>query len=141
MKDALIGALSLAAIVLVAAAIDFAASWLPGSSEAAFVEAPAGLLGWSAMLLSSATTGYMEETFFRAYMLTRLKEYGASRIAGVVASVVLFTVCHLYEGPLGLANAAFAGLVLSVAYLRSRSVHGPAWAHAAYNTLVFATGQ
>jgi membrane protease YdiL (CAAX protease family) len=104
------------------------------------VEAPHGFQEWAAMFLVCATTGYLEETYFRAYLFVRLEEAGLDEKKGIALSVLLFSLCHIYEGFWGVLNAALAAFVLSIAYLRRKSVHGPAWAHAVYNAIVYMTG-
>jgi membrane protease YdiL (CAAX protease family) len=49
----------------------------------------------------------------------------------------LFSICHIYEGPWGFLNAALSGVVLAYAFLRFRSLHGVAIAHALYNILAY----
>jgi membrane protease YdiL (CAAX protease family) len=58
----------------------------------------------------------------------------------VLFSTVLFSLCHIYEGPWGILNAVLAGIFLSVLFNRYRSIHGIAWAHAAYNMFVYTIG-
>ncbi len=89
--------------------------------------------------VTSLLTGYREELFFRAYMLTRLRQTGVAFPAAVAVSTVLFAVGHLYQGLLGLAFAAVIGVILAIAFRRRRSVHPIGLAHAGYNflTLVF----
>jgi membrane protease YdiL (CAAX protease family) len=136
-RDGLVALAALGALVLIAAATGFLASLLPGGEAAAGLEAPRTVSGWAVVLVSCAVTGYLEEGFFRAYIITRLGDIGVEGLRAVVVSVVLFSLCHLYEGPWGVVNAALAGSALSVAFIRGRSLHGPAWAHGAYNAFVY----
>jgi len=53
---------------------------------------------------------------------------------------VLFSLCHVYEGPWGILNAVLAGIILSLLFIRFRSLHGIAWAHGAYNIFVYTMG-
>jgi membrane protease YdiL (CAAX protease family) len=100
-------------------------------------EAPQGLVQWLIAVLSCLSTGYLEETYFRSYLLTRLEEAGVPFALGLVFSGVLFSFCHAYEGPWGILNAALAGTLLCLVYRRYRSLHGIAWAHGMYNMLVY----
>jgi membrane protease YdiL (CAAX protease family) len=100
-------------------------------------EAPQGLAQWLAAALSCLSTGYLEETYFRAYLLTRLEEAGVPFAMALILSGVLFSFCHVYEGPWGILNAALAGTLLCLVYRRYRSLHGIAWAHGLYNMLVY----
>ena len=91
-------------------------------------------------LLFGITAGYKEEFFFRSYLLSRLEELGIQVPLAVAASTVLFSVGHVYEGPLAVAITAGLGLLLSVSWLRRRSLHVVAIAHGLYNTAVLCLG-
>jgi membrane protease YdiL (CAAX protease family) len=102
-------------------------------------EAPGGPVQWLVTIGACVSTGYFEEGFFRLYLLTRFRETGISAARGICISTLLFALCHVYEGPGGVLNAALAGIVLSLVFTREGSLHGLAWAHGAYNILVYAT--
>jgi membrane protease YdiL (CAAX protease family) len=151
------------------------------------VEAPGGIAAWILMVFSCFCTGYLEETYFRHYLLGRFWEYMTipplpdspktapvpdrfslknrihslalglraspaqagsfdtlrARLApapGILVSVALFSLCHIYEGPWGVTNAAFAGLLLSLIYRHYGALHGLAWAHGLYNVFIYANG-
>jgi membrane protease YdiL (CAAX protease family) len=89
-----------------------------------------------AALLFSLVTGYREELFFRAYLLTRFTGLGAGPFPAMVLSSVLFAVGHLYQGPAGFAVALLQGCYFSLLFLRGRNLHRLAWAHGLYNALV-----
>jgi len=84
-------------------------------------------------------TGYREELFFRAFLITRLRQSGLSPAACAAASGLLFALGHVYEGPAGLGVALLLGLYFAAAYLRLGSLHRVAWAHALYNFAVLAS--
>jgi membrane protease YdiL (CAAX protease family) len=86
----------------------------------------------------SLLTGYREELFFRAYLLTRLQQSGVPMAAGVAASGLLFACGHAYQGPIGLAVALALGLYFAAAFVRLRNLHRVAWAHGLYNLAVLA---
>ncbi|GAB1484476.1 hypothetical protein MASR2M78_32940 [Treponema sp.] len=138
--EILLALFSLAALVLIALCIALLTNLFPSVNAAPIVEAPRGLWAWISMLFSALATGYLEETYFRAYLFTRLKGAGVDPKRSVLVSVLLFALCHLYEGPWGVLNASLAALVLSISYLYRKSVHAPAWAHAFYNALVYLSG-
>jgi membrane protease YdiL (CAAX protease family) len=127
------------ALILISAATGFAASFFPGNRIMPYLEAPTDPAGWAAAIASCAVTGYLEESFFRAYLLTKMESLGVTAAKSIALSVALFSLCHSYEGPWGLVNAALAGSALSIVFLRRRSVHAAAWAHAAYNSFVYLT--
>jgi membrane protease YdiL (CAAX protease family) len=101
------------------------------------LEAPQSLLAWLVVFGSCLGTGYLEESYFRLYLLLRLEEAGIGIRKGVFLSCLLFSLCHKYEGPWGVLQAALAGIVLSLVFIRRHSFHGIAWAHGAYNGLVY----
>jgi membrane protease YdiL (CAAX protease family) len=130
------------------------------------VEAPIGPAAWILMILSCFSTGYLEETYFRRYLLDRLLQqkpgtraaeaffpqtHGLAAAAGtlyaktgpvpgILVSTALFSLCHIYEGPWGVINAALAGLLLSLIYVHYGALHGLAWAHGLYNIFIYANG-
>jgi membrane protease YdiL (CAAX protease family) len=104
------------------------------------VEPPGNVLGWIIMAFSCIGTGYLEESYFRYYLLTKLQTRLPSPAARMIISTVLFSFCHIYEGPWGILNAVLAGLFLSMLFIRYRSIHGIAWAHGAYNIFVYIMG-
>jgi membrane protease YdiL (CAAX protease family) len=91
-------------------------------------------------VLFGVTAGYREEFFFRSYLIGRLEELGVQVPIAVAASTALFCIGHVYEGALAVAITAALGLLLSAAWLRRRSLHVVAIAHAAYNTGVLCLG-
>lgn len=88
------------------------------------------------VILTSIVVGYREELFFRGYLIGRLEDAGVGRGAAVMGGSVLFGLGHLYQGLPGFIVATLTGLILSVAFLRRRSVHGIALAHGLYNSAV-----
>jgi membrane protease YdiL (CAAX protease family) len=95
-------------------------------------------VSWCILVISCLSTGYLEESYFRFYLLSKREEMGLGPHRAVVVSTLLFSFCHIYEGPWGFLNAAISGIVLCVIFLRFRSLHGIAIAHALYNILIFA---
>jgi membrane protease YdiL (CAAX protease family) len=104
------------------------------------VEAPQGPLQWLVMFLSCIGTGYLEESYFRCYLITRFRETKKSATAGIILSMLLFSFCHFYEGFWGVINALLAGFLLSLIFRRYSALHGIAWAHGLYNAFIYATG-
>ena len=104
------------------------------------VEAPVNIPGWIVMVFSCLGTGYLEESYFRYYLLTTLEKSLPRASLRIIISTALFSFCHVYEGPWGIFNAVLAGLILSFLFIRYRSLHGIAWAHGAYNMFVYIMG-
>ncbi len=137
--DAAYAAGAFGVLVMLSWTLGLAAATSSADLSEAYLEAPIGFFGWSTALISCLVTGYLEESYFRGYLLSKLEELGVSGPRTILVSVVLFALCHLYEGPWGLVNAAAAGTALSLLFLRRRTVHAAAWAHAAYNAFVYLT--
>jgi len=101
------------------------------------VEAPGNAWGWIVMAFSCLGTGYLEESYFRYYLLTRFENRLPNPVFRIFLSTAMFSLCHIYEGPWGILNAVLAGVFLSMLFIRYGSVHGIAWAHGAYNIFVY----
>jgi len=102
------------------------------------VEGPFTTIGWFVIIISCLGTGYLEESYFRYYLLIKLDFLAP--VARVALSAVLFSLCHIYEGPWGIMNAALAGIFLSLLFIRFGSIHGIAFSHGVYNIFVYITG-
>jgi membrane protease YdiL (CAAX protease family) len=110
---------------------------LPSSPQ---IGAPHHLLEWPVMVISCLSTGYLEESYFRFYLLQRFEDAGISRGKSIFLSTVLFSLCHIYEGPWGTLNAALAGMLLCLVFIKDKSLHGIAFAHGGYNIFVYMNG-
>jgi membrane protease YdiL (CAAX protease family) len=119
---------------ILGALVSLLGSLFPGAAapEIGFPQGPAAA---AVMILSCLSAAYLEETYFRFYLFRRLSERGLVKAA--LVSSLLFTLCHLYEGLFGSLNAFLAGLLLFFIFVRSRSLHGIAWAHGCYNIFVY----
>ncbi|MDR1352412.1 MAG: CPBP family intramembrane metalloprotease [Treponema sp.] len=133
-------------------------SILSGSEITAIVvEAPGPPEAWILMIFSCFSTGYLEETYFRHYLLSVFRKQKSwmlfpgpegpevfraktSAVPGIIVSTALFSLSHIYEGPWGVANAVLAGLFLSLIYTHYGAIHGLAWAHGLYNIFIYANG-
>jgi len=140
-KNDLIPAVTaLPALVLIGLTISLASHY--------FVEIPSGsrflpphnFISWGILFISCLSTAYLEESFFRFYLLSKREEMGIGNHRAVLISTLSFSICHIYEGPWGFLNAALSGVLLAFVFLRFRSLHGIAFAHALYNVLVYALG-
>ena len=142
-KDFLPFAVSLPGLIFIGLGISLLVSLLSryqNFSPPLKEEAPATSLGWTVLVFSCLGTGYLEESYFRYYLLTKLENQLPMAAMRIIFSTVLFSLCHFYEGPWGIINATLAGLLLSVLFIRYRSLHGIAWAHGAYNIFVYVMG-
>jgi membrane protease YdiL (CAAX protease family) len=127
-------------LALIGVTISLIAPLFTDISAGAVVSAPSTVSGWIVMILSCLSTGYLEESFFRFYLLARLGELGIKTGRLIFVSVVFFAFCHIWEGPWGVLNAVLAGTLLTFVFLHYRALHGIALAHGLYNALVYTLG-
>jgi membrane protease YdiL (CAAX protease family) len=129
-------AAALPGLIVIGAVVGFAASFSGLFAESP-ITIPVNFQGWTAVILTSLTIGYLEEGYFRCYLLTRLGGAGFGAVKSIIIAVLVFSLCHVYEGPWGIINAAAAGVFLSILFIRRKRYHGLALAHGFYNILVF----
>jgi len=96
---------------------------------------PSGGPAWAGVILACLSVGYLEEAYFRVYLPVQCAGFG--RFTGFWFPVLLFSLCHVYEGPWGFANAFLAALFLSAVYRKTLSFHGIALAHGLYNVFAY----
>jgi len=108
-----------------------------GSSAQIPVNFPSTTPGWIALCAACVFSAYLEESFFRFYILSRRDELKLNALPALVVSVALFSICHIYEGPWGFLNSAISGTILSIVFLRYHSLHGIAIAHSLYNIFIY----
>jgi membrane protease YdiL (CAAX protease family) len=96
-----------------------------------------GLFSWIIIILSCIVTGYAEESYFRIYLLNYATLSGISPKKAIMVSLILFTVCHAYQGIIGLLTSGLAGLFLSFIYMKKKSIHGIAIGHGFYNIMSY----
>ena len=124
-------------LILIGAGITAMIAFYSPTSAPPLLIAPVNVQGWIILIFSCIGTGYLEESFFRFYLLQKLEDWVLFRPVRIIFAVILFAICHSYEGYWGILNAALAGLLLSILFEKYRSLHGIAWAHACYNTVVY----
>jgi membrane protease YdiL (CAAX protease family) len=120
--------------------ISLVSSVFSAGTSALTVEAPKGLPAVIIMFFSCLSTGYMEEFYFRYYLSLRFRQAGLRDLSVMGLSVLLFSICHIYEGLWGALNAFLAGILLSLVYKKYRALHGIAWAHGLYNAFIYLAG-
>lgn len=108
------------------------------TSAQVFLSFPSSGAEWALLCFFCIIAAYVEESFFRFYLLSRKSELKLGTAPAVALSAALFSICHLYEGYWGVLNAALSGTVLAVIFLRFKSLHGISIAHAIYNIAVYA---
>jgi uncharacterized protein len=142
-RDFLPFAIGFPGLVIIGLVISFVLSFMSlryGMDLPLKVEAPLSLFGWIVMVFSCLGTGYLEESYFRYYLLTKFEKQQPNALIRIIFSTILFSFCHIFEGPGGIINAMLAGFLLSWLYDRYKSLHGIAWAHGAYNIFVYSIG-
>jgi len=137
-RDLLPAAAALPALMLIGLTISIVSRFFTEVPSGSQFLPPQNFVSWSILVISCISTAYLEESFFRFYLLSKREEMGLSPFRAVLVSTSLFSVCHIYEGPWGFLNAALSGILLAFLFLRYRSLHGIASAHALYNVLVYA---
>jgi uncharacterized protein len=85
------------------------------------------------VLVTSLTTGYWEELFFRSYLDGQLKKIGLTPAKAAAAGILLFASGHLYQGIVPALGTALIGAVLLFIFRQSRSLHRVAIGHGLYN--------
>lgn len=144
-KDFLAFAAAFPGLVFVGLGISFLAPLFSQAESLApppKIEAPETVWGWIVIAFSCLGTGYLEESYFRYYLFAASpvpspEKLRLDSVTKVLLSAFLFSLCHIYEGPWGILNAALAGILLSALFVRFGSLHGIAWAHGAYNVFVY----
>lgn len=131
---------NLSVIVASAVLISLLSQFMLPAYRPPLIEAPHTMTAWLIMVIGSFATAYLEEFYFRLYLLYRFDSAGIRPLMANLLSVFLFTLCHSYEGPLGALNAAIAGLFFTLFYRKTKNIHCPAWSHGLYNILAFAVG-
>lgn len=94
------------------------------------------------VVLAWTTIAFGEEMIYRAFLITQLGDvFPKSRIGTalvLLTSSLIFGLAHLVEGPLGIAQTFFMGLVFGIIYLRTgRNLWVTIIAHGLANTIRF----
>jgi membrane protease YdiL (CAAX protease family) len=136
LRDLITALFSFSGLTLIALALRLLSRLtpLPGPPELTKPQEP---LSWCLLIIFCLASGYLEEGYFRVYIEARLRAGGFGNRTRLLISCGLFTLCHLYQGPVGLCNAALAGLFLLLLYRKTGAPHGLALGHGCYNILVY----
>jgi membrane protease YdiL (CAAX protease family) len=136
-KDITSGFITLPCLLLIGFGTSFASSYIGGPQAQISLSSPSNVPGWIVLFVSCICAAYLEESYFRYYLLTRNDELNLSPTSALLFSTALFAICHIYEGPWGFLNAALSGAFLCFIFLRYNSLHGTAIAHGLYNILAY----
>jgi len=139
-KDFVIAFLAFCALTLIGVTISLVSAQFGEAVALRQFLRPQTVTAWAVLAVSCVSSAYLEESYFRFYLLSMKEEMGLGPHRAVLVSTLLFSICHIYEGPWGFLNAALSGVVLAYIFLRFRSLHGIAVAHALYNILAYILG-
>ena len=139
-RDILAGGLAFPALLLIGVTISLVSPHFSDIPAGPQFLPPKTAVSWAVLSFSCLISSYLEESYFRLYLISRRKEMGLGLHRAVLVSTLLFSICHAYEGPWGFLNAVLSGLLLAFIFVRFRSLHGIAVAHALYNIVVYVLG-
>ncbi|MCL2800620.1 MAG: CPBP family glutamic-type intramembrane protease [Treponema sp.] len=135
-KDLISGFITYPCLLLIGSSITLISIYIGGTSKI-ILHSPSTAAGWAVLSLSCLLAAYLEESFFRFYLLSKRKELNLSASSALAFSVILFSVCHIYAGPWSFLNAVISGTFLGFMFLRYNSLHGIAIAHGLYNITLY----
>jgi len=147
-RTVLLGIGALVALFIMTIALQVIALNLPGAEAASIDQSRFNPLEGNLVLfllfvvLAWTTIAFGEEMFYRAFLITQLGDvFQNSKLGTALAllgSSLIFGLVHLVEGPLGIANTFFMGLILGTIYLRTgRNLWVTIIAHGLANTIRF----
>jgi hypothetical protein len=136
-KDLISGLITLPCLLFIGFAISLISIKISGSSVQLTLYSPSSIPGWILLCITCFCSAYLEESFFRYYLLSKRAKFNISASLALVLSTALFSICHTYGGPWGVLNAAISGFVLGFMFLKFKSLHGIAIAHGLYNITAY----
>ena len=136
-NDLVSGIIALPCLLVTGFAIALISMYAGGHSAQAPVSFPASVSDWTVLGISCIFAAYLEESFFRYYLLSKRKDFNMGQVQALIFSTLLFSVCHIYEGPWGFLNSIISGVILAFLFMRYQTLHGIAIAHGLYNIAVY----
>jgi len=118
----------------------FLITWISaacGNTAQLTLQTPSTAAQWIILFISCILSAYLEESYFRFYLLSKRKAMNLNIPGIIILSVSLFSVCHIYGGPWSFLNAAISGAVLCFIFIKYNSIHGIAIAHGLYNICAY----
>jgi membrane protease YdiL (CAAX protease family) len=137
LKDLVSGIITLPCLLIIGFTVTYISSKIGETSLQIKLASPSSKFEWVILGFSCLFAAYLEESFFRFYLLTRRNEFKLTAVYALVFSVALFSICHIYEGPWGFLNAVLSSILLCFMFLRYKSIHGISIAHAMYNIAIY----
>lgn len=96
----------------------FGSLLLDGYSKDAFSQVPRTAGGLLVLFIAMSANAFAEELAMRGYLITRLRQLGASTWSAVVLSAGLFGAYHIYQGLGATVLVTLFGFVFAFAFLR-----------------------
>jgi len=137
LNDLISGIIALPCLIIIGFTVTYVSSIVGETDFQITLVSPSGANEWILLGVSCVLSAYLEESFFRFYLLSRRNEFKLTAVYALALSVALFSICHIYEGPWGFLNAVLSGILLCFIFLRYKSIHGISIAHATYNIAVY----
>jgi len=132
-KDIICGLITLPCLLIIGLEIAFLSSNTGSSISQTTAQPPSSVLGWTVLIFSCILSAYLEESYFRFYLISRRQELNLNPTSALALSTALFSICHISGGPWSFLNAALCGAFLGFMFLKYNSFHGIAAAHGLYN--------
>jgi len=136
-KDIISFVITLPCLLITGIIVTFVGVYIGGYSSKITLQSPSTAIQWVILSITCLLSAYMEESYFRYYLLTKREELNLNAPSALALSVAMFSICHIYEGPWGFMNAVISGTILGFIFLRYYSLHGIAIAHALYNISIY----
>jgi len=124
-------------LLITGVVVTLVSTYISGSSQNIMPNLPSNPIEWGFLLITCILSAYLEESYFRFYLLSKREELNLNAASALAFSVILFSICHIYEGPWGFLNAVISGTILGFVFLWNNSFHGIAIAHAMYNISIY----
>ena len=137
-KDLVLGLIILPCLLLIGFTVTLVSITTSGTTTQIALYSPSTVPGWIILCLTCICAAYLEESFFRFYLLSKREELNLNGASALILSVILFCSIHIYGGLWSILNAAICGTFLGLIFLRYKIFHGIAIAHALYNISAFA---
>jgi membrane protease YdiL (CAAX protease family) len=128
---------ALPCLLITGSVIAYISSSVGGDSAGVVMFSPSNIAEWTILCFTCFFAAYLEETFFRFYLINRMEELNIGSVKALAVSSLLFSICHIYVGPWGFLNSLISAVILAFIFLRYRALHGIAIAHGLYNIAVY----
>jgi hypothetical protein len=96
----------------------------------------------ASLVVSWTLAAFIEEMFFRGYLLNRIMDIAGRQRVGIAIAIVgnslIFGAAHFYQGTAGVVDTTLAGIVLGVLYfVAMRNLWLPILTHGVIDTIGF----